>query len=392
MAGTCRRVLGLVLAALLAVSVAPRSIQSQQLATTRPTPNPLASVTQELQALLDRIVAEHTDVPSVALHVEAPRLHVSWTGVAGVLDPKTAQPIQANTVFRMASNTKTYTAATILRLWEMGRLHLDDVLTKHLPPDYVSVLRAGGYAPEQITLRHLLSHSSGLYDWGTDSAYGARVFAEPKHRWSRMEQVRFAMDHGKPYGKPGEVYHYTDTGYILLGEIIERVSGVPMANAFRSLLHYDKLGLRSTWLETLEPTPHDAGERAHQLQGPADSYEFDPSLDLWGGGGNLATVHDMAIFTRALFVGGVYSKPHTIDTMLTKFPARDNKDYRFGIHASSIDGLQAFGHTGYWNTFADYFPDIDVAVAGAVAQNAQYRVATQLLHDAVVILHRASVR
>src|SRR5438445_8444189 len=132
-----------------------------------------------------------------------------------------------------------------------------------------------------------------------------------------MEQVQFAMDHGAPYGQPGEVYHYSDTGYILLGEIVERVSGLSLAQALRSLLRYQRLGLRHTWLETLEPTPPGTADRAHQFMGEVDTYGFDPSLDLWGGGGLAATAGEMARFTRGLFVGGVYDRRTTLDTMLT---------------------------------------------------------------------------
>ncbi|MEO8451447.1 MAG: serine hydrolase domain-containing protein, partial [Gemmatimonadota bacterium] len=223
-----------------------------------------------------------------------------------------------------------------------------------------------------------------------DSAYGARVIAEPTHRWSRAEQVKWAMDRGAPYGKPGEVYHYSDTGYILLGEIVERVSRMPLASAFRTLLNYDKLGLTNTWMETLEPIPAGTGERAHQYQGDIDSYGFDPSLDLWGGGGNDATVKDMAVFTRALFTGGVYDKKTTIDTMLTLAPARDNKGYRFGISPVVIDSVQGYGHTGYWNTFSYYYPDIDVAIAGAVTQNHEYKLAKALNVAALSVVKRAA--
>ena len=74
----------------------------------------------------------------------------------------------------------------------------------------------------------------------------------------------------------------------------------------------------------------------------------------------------MARFTRGLFVGGVYDRRTTLDTMLTKVTARDNKDYRFGIGGRQVDGLAGFGHSGFWNTFSYYFPELDLAVADNV--------------------------
>ena len=96
----------------------------------------------------------------------------------------------------------------------------------------------------------------------------------------------------------------------------------------------------------------------------------------------------MAMFTRTLFVGGVFDKRTTRDTMLTKVPARDNKDYRFGIHGTTIDSVQAYGHTGYWNTFSYDYPDIDVAIAGAVTQNSEYKLASELNRAALVVVGR----
>jgi D-alanyl-D-alanine carboxypeptidase len=109
------------------------------------------------------------------------------------------------------------------------------------------------------------------------------------------------MKGGKPYGAPGKVFSYSDTGYILLGEILERQTGGSMAAALRNLLGYQRLGLRSTWLETLESAPKGVLDRAHRYEGDHDTYTDDPSYDLYGGGGLASTVRDTALFMRALF-------------------------------------------------------------------------------------------
>ncbi len=73
------------------------------------------------------------------------------------------------------------------------------------------------------------------------------------------------MEWGDPYGPPGEVYRYCDTGYILLGGVLEQVTGRPMPDAIRELVNYDRLGLHSTWFESLEPRPDGVPELAHQF-------------------------------------------------------------------------------------------------------------------------------
>lgn len=341
----------------------------------------------DLQGLLDSVRAAHRDIPGIAIHVEAPGRGWSWTVLSGQAGPRAA--LTPRHAYRIASNTKTYVAAAVLRLWEQGKLGLDDPISRHLPVRYRDPLRADGYDIDAISIRHLLSHTSGLYDWGTDSGYGARVTADPAHRWSRLEQVRFAMDHGEPYGLPGEVYHYSDTGYILLGEIVEQLTGQPLGPAMRDLLKYRANRLGGTWLESLEPMPAGLIGRAHQWQGPVDTYRFDPSMDLWGGGGLTTTMADLARFNRALLRGGVFDRSGTVDTMLSPVPARNGGGYRLGISESTLEGFRSLGHTGYWNTFAYHLPELDVTIAGAVLQNARYEVAGAL---ATAIVQRLEPR
>lgn len=89
----------------------------------------------------------------------------------------------------------------------------------------------------------------------------------------------------------------------------------------RKLLNYDGLGLHSTWMETMESAPTGAETRAHQYLGEVDTYDWDPSLDLYGGGGLASTPDDMATFMRAVFTRGLYMRAATADTMLTTVAA-----------------------------------------------------------------------
>ena len=119
-------------------------------------------------------------------------------------------------------------------------------------------------------MRQLLLHTGGLFDYAESAAYDHINESDPGHQWTRAEQLRFATEHGNPVGKPGTKFNYSDTGYILLGEILERVSGEPLAAAVRNLLHFDRVGLDDTYWETLEPAPVGARPRAHQYY---DTYD-----------------------------------------------------------------------------------------------------------------------
>jgi D-alanyl-D-alanine carboxypeptidase len=338
-----------------------------------------SELTNAFQAILDEVVAADETIPGVIMHVEAPRLGISWGGAAGVIDFESGRPLTAANPVRIASNTKTYTAAAILRLMEQGKLDLDDSMVDYLPADLVDIVAADGYRPQEITIRHLITHTSGLFDYGDYEGYGEAVMSDLTHRWTREEQLQKAMEWGEPYGDPGEVYRYSDTGYILLGEIIEQVTGKTMAAAFRELLKYDENGLRNTWLESAEPVPTGTAERAHQYFADADTHDGDPSFDLYGGGGNAATMKDLALFLRALFVGGIYDDPATLDTMLTTIegaaagPAYHGSEmvpgsYKMGLVSVDRYGPTGWAHGGFWGTGVIHFPGLDITVATSVNQ------------------------
>jgi len=351
---------------------------------------------RELQALVDAAVRDHPNVPAVALAVSAPRLGLEWEGAAGTADPASGSPMTPDRPVLVASNTKTFVAAAVLRLWELGRLDLDDPIAGRLSPELVDMLRGDGYDPQAITLRHLLTHTSGLFDHTESPHFVERIVADPLHRWTRVEQVAAAMAWGDPLGAPGEVYCYSDTGYVLLGEVVERAAGRPLPAAVRELVGFERLGLRSTWWELLEPRPAGIPERAHQLDGDFDSFAIDPSIDLYGGGGLATTMGDLARFMRALFTGQVFANQATLDTMLTTIegaaagtgdagPKTTPGIYRMGVFVVEEDGLTLYRHTGYWGTVASYAPSLDVALAAVVTQRDGKALLGELEHGALAI-------
>jgi D-alanyl-D-alanine carboxypeptidase len=318
-----------------------------------------------LQQALTAEVAANPSLPGELLRVYAPARGVDVSLAAGVFDRASGRALQPNHGFRVASVTKTFVAASMLRLHEQGRIGLDDPIARHLPAEYVQVLRGDGYAVDSITIRHLLTHTSGIHDYATDERYFAAVLGDPTHRWTRMEQVRAAMEWGQPHFSPGAGYHYSDTGYILLGEMMERITGQPMAQAFRALLPFERLGLDETYLESLEPAPAAAAELSHPYFGDDDALGIDPSVDLYGGGGLVSSTDDLARFYRALLRGEVFEHAATLQTMLTVPPTNAQSPggpYAMGIQRRTIGGEACWGHTGFWGTAVYHCPASDVTV------------------------------
>lgn len=324
-----------------------------------------ADLVGELQKILADEVTANSNLPGELLHITAPKQRLDVSLAAGLFDRQSKLSLDPHHLFRIASVTKTFAAASILRLYEKGKIKLDNPIDGYLPKEYTELLGRGGYPANTITVRQLLTHTSGIHDYATDLRYYAAVQSDPKHRWTRMEQVQAAVKWGKPHFEPGKGYHYSDTGYILLGEMIEKLSGKSLAEAYRTLLDFKKLKLDETYLETLEPAPAGAKSLSHPYLGGIDTINFDPSFDLYGGGGLVSSVEDLARFYRALFNRKVFVRDSTLQIMLTVPPTNERSlegAYAMGISRRNIAGNICWGHTGFWGTSAYHCPQPDVTV------------------------------
>ncbi|HGY1116208.1 TPA: serine hydrolase domain-containing protein [Providencia rettgeri] len=273
-------------------------------------------------------------------------------------------PLTVDTPLRIASNTKTFTAAAILRLTEMGKLNIDDAIPKYIDPQYNALL-SSQYNTQAITIRHLLEHSSGLLDHA-DGDYLKAVLKQPNYVWSRTEQIEMYMRKQFPTFSPAESFIYSDTGYILLGDIIERVTGKSLGLAVRELLHFDTIGLESAYWESLEQPSQDSAPRARQYLGKWDGTHIHASMDAYGGGGLVMSSKQMAIFLEALFEGNIFSSPNTLETMLSMGSHEGAEHYRLGIMVNVVNGITLYSHLGFWGSVAYYAPEAKTSAAGFV--------------------------
>ncbi len=328
-------------------------------------------LTTRLQNVLDTYHEANPSASGVIVHVESPSRGLKWAAAVGLADRDSTNPLTVDHTFRIASNTKTYVAAAVLRLAESGRLSLDDPLGRYLTTDHYELLAGDGYDLEAMTIRQVLAHTSGLFEHPSDPRYAEAILADPHYRWTRNEQIAKCVEWGDPVGDPGERFSYSDTGYIILGGLLERMTGQNLGDAVRELLDYEELGLKSTWWEILEEKPADAGPRAHQYYGDEDSFGWDPSLDLYGGGGLICDVRDLGRFMRLLLQGRVLHQ----ESSLAAMTGSGTTDYRLGIFCVDFGDHLAWGHSGFWNTFAFHVPTLDLTVSGCIlnhfAENGQ---------------------
>ncbi|SPY76222.1 serine hydrolase domain-containing protein [Providencia rustigianii] len=268
-----------------------------------------------------------------------------------------------DTPLRIASNTKPFTAAAILRLAEMGALFIEDSISHYISPKF-SQLLAQKYDIDAITIAHLLSHSSGLLDHA-DANYLKDVLKQPDYQWSRLEQIERYVQQDFPLFGPSEAFIYSDTGYILLGDIIERATRLPLGEAVRELLRFDEIGLKTAYWEYLE-APTTTEPRARQYLGKLDCTDVHPSMDTYGGGGLVMSSKQMALFFEALFTGKIFTSPETLNTMLRMGTHEGAEHYRLGIMAKKVNGITLYFHLGFWGSVAYYEPETQTCVAGFV--------------------------
>ncbi len=353
------------------------------------------------QSILESAYQEHPDAVGLMVHIEAPDQSISWSGAIGYSDRDKTVKIEADQPALIASITKNYVAVSILRLIEQGKLGLNQSLSQLLSDKTSALMQQNGFDLSAITVAHLLSHKSGIPGHVGTVAFQEKLKNEPMYRWTRDEQIELAISQGIK-DPPGTSFHYTDTNYLLLTEIIEQKTGLKFYNAIKELIGYDKFGLKHTWFYTLEEVPQTAKPLVHQYvpDNNEDSYKIDNSADLYGGGGLAATTSDLAKYAYHVFQGDVFEKKETLKLMFTDIKTTEGDsieeyignipcEYFLGIQECGFDGLNSYWHAGYWGTIFRYFPDLNAAVVLYVLNENEFKkIELNLMKQITSVLHQ----
>ena len=282
--------------------------------------------------------------------------------VSGEADEVIGAPLTTDDRFRIGSITKTFVATVILQLQAEGRLDVADNLSKYLP--------AAPHA-DQITLRQLLDHTSGLADFAVQPGYVISILTAPGRRWTAQDTIDVIS--GKPLKfEPGSRWNYSNTNYVLLGQVAEEVTGTPLAQLLRERI-YQPLGLDSTYLEEEEDAPpiRVAGHFDLNGDGEAESVRSIPYTAIVtsgaAAGGISASALDVLDFASGLF-DGVLLDQNSLDDMLTI--DEPSTTYGLGIARRDFGSHEAWGHAGAIPGFSAIFLRADdgtIAVAMASA-------------------------
>jgi D-alanyl-D-alanine carboxypeptidase len=295
------------------------------------TASPLAAPTRHanLQVLARELV--QAGAPGALVYVRTPSGVRSAAAGFAQLAPRVR--MRASHRYRVASVTKPFTSTVILQLEAEGKLGVDDSVERWLP----------GLVPNgtSITLRELLNHTSGLFNYYDDKRFREAIFADPGRVWAPRELLALAFSHPALFA-PGTNWWYTDTNFVLLGLVVEAVTGHQLADELQNRI-FGPLALDATSLPT--GTSID-GSFAHGYLGPAGSLVdmsfLDPSVG-WAAGGIVSNARDLTKFFSSLLKGRLLPAAQLND-MKTGFPVVGI--YGLGLQMTSTKCGRAFGHIG----------------------------------------------
>lgn len=309
-------------------------------ASTAPAPGP--------QARVDRLV-EDTGFPGVIATVQGRDGRVR-TYTAGVGDLRTGAPVPRDGRVRIASNTKMFTATVVLQLVAEGEVRLDAPIERYLP----GVVRGHGNDGRRITVRQLLQQTSGLPDYDTivEAAGGSLQAIAPTY--VEPHDLLDAALGERRHFRPGTRWEYSNTNYVVLGLLVQRVTGRPFGEVVTQRV-IRPAGLEDTyWPRQGERRIRGTHPHGYWADEPGAAYEditrMDPSLG-WAAGQLVSTTRDLGRFMSALVGGELLPAAQLAEMRRTVrapgFDADPGWRYGLGLASHRLDcGVRAWGHGG----------------------------------------------
>jgi D-alanyl-D-alanine carboxypeptidase len=376
MVGALRRSLAVI--AVLSTTLTAPGCRAHAPAPSTAAPPALAPLRARLQILVDSL-HRGSGYPGISVGIAGP---AGSLGIAtGLADTARREPLSPRHVLLQGSVGKTYFAALALQLVAEGKLDLDAPISRYLgyEPWFARLPNAA-----RIRVRHLMNHTSGLVRYEFGEAFTRALSAQPDRVWRPEELVAFISGQPAPFA-PGEGWEYSDTNYIVLGMILEKVSGRRV---------YDEVERRFLRPLALTRTvPSDRRLIAGLAQGyagqgnpfggadamilPDGRFAINPQFE-WTGGGMASTTEDLARWALALY-GGRVLRPAELASMLQGVPAPlgpQGTTYGLGAIVRPLPVGTSWGHSGFFPGYLTemmYFPAERWAIAVQVNSSAAPR-------------------
>ncbi len=346
-----------------------------------------------LEDLLHRLTKSRRCKQAI-IAVDAPKQSFRWIGLVG--KTQAGEPVVENTPFFIASIDKLYNATITMMLAELGKLNVDESICIYLPETITRGLHqyGGRDLTAEITIKHLLTHTSGLPDWFEDypkggSSLAGIVFEEGDRMLSIDELAGHVRNRLRPHFPPQDLtgkhakIRYSDTNFILIVEIVEAVTGLPLHEVHEQML-YEPFGLSQTYFfghsKPLMPT-------SAPMVLCADGKPLHIPLLIQSIKGLYSTAADMMTFIRRLMKDELFGNPETLTAMMSRwrrfgFPMDRAAlrspnwpiEYAAGMMRFRVPRLftplipipAVYGHTGSTGCWLFYCPELEVTISGSV--------------------------
>jgi D-alanyl-D-alanine carboxypeptidase len=318
----------------------------------------------DLDAALKKSFQESA-APGVVAAVQTPEY--TWIRALGIADRTSEEPMTSEVYHRIGSVTKTFTITLLLQAEAEGLLSLDDTIDQ-----YTKGVPNG----DKITLRQMAAMTSGIANYSETKQFDGDPGADPYKVWEPEELAQIGIE-DSPLFDPGTEFYYSNTNAVLLGLVLEQVTGKPIGELYRQRI-IEPLDLKDTSFPELAdnslPEPHAQG---YTLQGqssggePVDATDWNVSWT-WTAGGMISTVEDLLAYGRALGTGKGLLSPaqqdERIDSLVSDVPPLNQPplkgDFGYGLGLMKEHGW--IGHGGEmpgYNTALYYNPELDAVVA-----------------------------
>lgn len=342
------------------------------------------------------------NIHAAFLEVYSPSLKINWNFADGNF--KSGKKVTPENPFYTASIGKTFTATAIAILKESGALQFEDEIAIYFSDDFLVNLHVfeGNDYSKEITIAQLLQHTSGLPDYfeGTtiDGSMNMleKMLNETEKFWEPNELIEFTKTKMKALFPPGKDFHYSDTEYILLGLIVEKVSGLPLHEFFEKHL-FQPLKLNQTYMNLRSEPIIKKAPISELYVGDFEVSHFKSLSADWAGGGIVSTAKDLVTFQQALFGGKIISK-NTLQEMQNWIDETHGMKYGFGLRKIAVKelfptlaDLTLIGHSGLSGAFMFYCPELDIYLAGTLNQTNEEQNAMVLMVNILQLFHDINI-
>lgn len=300
--------------------------------------------------------------------------HGYWAGASGMADIASGIALKPCHITRVGSTVKTFTAVSIFLLQEDGLLSINEPVSKYLTQEEIAGLKNADHS----TIRQLLQHSSGIYNYIQNLKFQTASLNDLTRAWHADDLLDYARGQDA-YFAPGENVLYSNTNYILLGMIIEKVTGRPFYDFFQERI-FKPLGMNFTTFAATDPVPDGI------IRGYVDFYSNLNTINAtnysgWdyftADGGLISNANDLTIFLTSLFNGQILLDSSLTEMMNWQEPKENASGgfktyYGLGIFRIDTEFGPAYLHSGdaigYFATMA-FFPNQNVTISWAVNGN-----------------------